>query len=148
MTKFQTFFVTFARDSYYISSSLLLQVTYVILTKIDLIYDKTGKKMMSFGEHIFCSSVFARTFMKAQLYVMKFPMKYHPPIVAFTQLCDKVFSPGYKWKKLSQQTLMHFQFSYYLLMSTKRKISGGVSIEYKFFWRASPLNWYILVFFT
>jgi hypothetical protein len=49
--------------------------------------------------------------MKAQLYVMKLPMKYHPPIVAFTQLFGKVFSPEYKWKKMSQQNLMHFPFS-------------------------------------
>ena len=96
--------------------------------------------MVSFGELIFCSSIFARTFMKAQLYVMKLPMKYHPPIVAFTQLSGKVFCPGYKLKKLSQQILMHFPFSYYLPMSTKRKVSKGVSIEYIF--------WIDMVFFS
>ena len=140
MTKFQTFFVTFARDSYYISSFLLLKVTYVMLTKIDLIYDKTGNKWCHLESTFFCSSIFARTFMKAQFYVMKLPMKYHPPIVALTQLSGKVFSPENKWEKLSQKTLIDFSFSYYLPLF-KRKISGGVSIVCMwFFWRASPLN--------
>ena len=55
MTEFQTFFVTFAKDSYYISSSLLLKVTYVMLTKIDLIEDKTGKNGVIWGAHIFAA---------------------------------------------------------------------------------------------